>query len=317
MVDRPKPDAARRPASPARGLARDDEAEFLAYLRVECGLAQNTIVAYRQDLTLFREFLAEIEVEFPDAVDRRTVILFLGWCRDRGHATTTLRRRLSAIRMFFRYLGSVRGSENDPAQEILFVKAWERLPKTLSIRDTELLLAAPDELSAVTRERDRAILELLYETGARVSEVCDLEIGRVFSDERYVRLRGKGNKERIVPVGRRALDSIERYRAGERRRVVERFGEMSALFLSVRGRPLGRETVLRLVKRYAAAASLPSSVSPHTLRHSYATHLLGGGAGLREVQELLGHADIRTTEIYTHVDRERVREAHRRCHPRG
>ncbi len=292
------------------------EDNFLDYLRFECGLARNTIDAYRQDLVLFREFCAEIEVEYPGDVDRRTIVLFLGWCRDRGQATSSLRRHLSAVRGFYRFLGTIEVTDSDPASEVLFAKDWQRLPHILNPTQVEALLHAPDEFGTTTRVRDRAILELLYSAGVRVSELCGLELSRIFTEERYLRVRGKGDKERIIPVAERSLEWISRYRTGERQVVCDRAKiNPSIVFLSVRGRTLGRETVFRTVKKYAAAAGLPP-ISPHTLRHSYATHLLGGGAGLREVQELLGHADIRTTEIYTHVDRERVRQVHRDCHPR-
>ncbi|MCA8960734.1 MAG: site-specific integrase, partial [Planctomycetes bacterium] len=196
--------------------------DFADYLRIDAGLALNTLEAYRTDLELLRQFTDEHGIVFPDDVDRRTIVLFLGWCRDRGHSTRTIRRRLSAIRTFYGFLAHIGLIDRDPAREVLFAKDWSRLPKTLSVPQVEALLRAPLDLGAVTAQRDRALLELLYEAGLRVSEICGLRWGQVFAVERYARVRGKGGKERIVPFGHRAHDAIRTYRTGERCRVIAR-----------------------------------------------------------------------------------------------
>ncbi len=305
----------RRAAVRARA-GHDPVADFLGYLSIECGLADNTRAAYASDLGAFEKYVRAATVAFPAGVTRRVVTEFLEDSNRRGHATRTLRRRIASLRAFFRYLVLEGELAENPAADVLLPKTWMQLPRSLSTAELGRLLEATGSGSA-TPLRDRAIAELLYSAGLRVSEALSLEEGDLHFGEGFLRCRGKGSKERLAPMGGPARAAIERYLREERPRLSRARGSARQLFLSVRGRRLGRETLSRIMKRWAAAAGLSSAVTPHTLRHTFATHLLAGGAGLREVQELLGHADIRTTEIYTHVDRTRLKSIHRRCHPRG
>jgi len=306
---------ARRPglAPPTPPAGPPEIAEFSAYLGLECGLAKNTVEAYRRDLEHFARFAGERRVRFPAGVDRKTVLAFLEAERARGSAVRSRRRRLSSLRSFYRYLVVEGRQGKNPATGLELPRDWKRLPRTLRPAEVASLVAAAGDPAGRTPKRDRAIIELLHASGLRVGELCTLRVGDLRLADGFLRCLGKGSKERLVPVGERAARSIAAYLDGERPAAAP----APALFLSVRGRPLTRETVARMLRRAALIAGLDPRTTPHTLRHSFATHLLEGGAGLREVQEMLGHADIRTTEIYTHVDRKRLKEAHRKCHPRG
>jgi len=302
------------PASPAGAPPEIAEiADFAAYLSLECGLAKNTVEAYRRDLARFARFARERRVRFPAGVDRRTVLSFLEAERERGSAVRSRRRRLSSLRTFFRYLVVEGRTAKNPATGLELPRDWRRLPRTLGPEAVARLVDAAADPEGRTPRRDRAIVALLHASGLRVGELCSLRLGDLRLSDGFLRCLGKGSKERLVPVGERAARAIAAYIEGERPADTR----ASELFLSVRGRPLTRETVARLLRRAALAAGLDPRTTPHTLRHSFATHLLEGGAGLREVQEMLGHADIRTTEIYTHVDRKRLKEAHAKFHPRG
>lgn len=285
-------------------------ADFLAYLTVECGLADNTVEAYRRDLERFQRFSADRGLEFPSEIDRRAILQFLEVERDRATAVRSRRRRISALRTYFRFLVVEGRVEKNPVQGIELPRDWRRLPDTVSRASIEKLIEAA--ATGATPARNRAIVELLYSSGLRVGELCGLRPGDLRLAEGFLRCIGKGSKERLVPLGEPARRAIEEYLANERPA-----GREDELFLSVRGRRLTRETIARFLKRAALAAGLAESITPHTLRHSFATHLLEGGAGLREVQEMLGHADIRTTEIYTHVDHRRLKGTHQKFHPRG
>lgn len=274
----------------------------------------NTQVAYRSDLVGFFDFCRGREIDFPGGFTKPLFLDYLTTRREAGDSTPTLRRRVSTLRTFYRFLIEDGRVENNPIRNAILPKAWEKIPKVLSRKEIEQLFAALPEDSA-TPLRDRATLEMLYSCGLRVSELCGLSLRDLHAEDFFLRCRGKGGKERLVPVSPAAIRALTRYR--EQERPVARAGCEDRILLSVRGLPLGRETIFRLVQRCARLAGLRAHISPHTLRHSYATHLLEGGAGLREVQELLGHSDIRTTEIYTHVDRKKLKEAHQRYHPRG
>ena len=242
------------------------------------------------------------------------MVSFLERERSEDRAISTIRRRVSALRSFYRFLVFDGILPENPIRDLLLPKEWKRLPHTLTtdaVHDLAQVAAGPSR----TPLRDGALVLLLYSAGLRVSEACGLRRRDLYFEERFLRCRGKGDKERLVPLGQPAIDAVDRYLREERpaaRKEAEGY-----VFLSVNGRRLGRETVGRLIKRAARLSGAPPTTSPHTLRHSFATHLLAGGAGLREVQELLGHADIRTTEIYTHVDREKLKQIHRDIHPRG
>ncbi len=302
----------RSPRGPARSTIPAEVLDFLAYLSTECGLAENTIEAYRRDIARLQKYALENRVKFPGDIDRQTLIEFLEAERNHGSAVRSRRRRLSSIRGFYRFLIIDGRAKSNPAAEIELPKDWKKLPQTLNPGMVEQLIEGAAGLSEHTSRRDRAIVELLYSSGLRVGELCGLKCSDPRLEDGFLRCFGKGSKERLVPLGDRAATAIREYLAQERPD-----SKAAQLFLSVRGRPLTRETISRMLRKAALAAGVDPKITPHTLRHSFATHLLEGGAGLREVQEMLGHADVRTTEIYTHVDRKRLKEVHGKFHPRG
>ncbi len=306
---RPSGDAA-PPAFWARHLA-----EFQDYLRSECGLADNTLLAYGRDL---REFIATLDsrgIARPRDLSHTAVQAHLIRLQGRQMSLATIARHLAAIKVFLRFLHARGVTPSNFADQIETPRKWRRLPDTLHRREVRRLLAAPDPAHPF-HLRDRALLELLYATGLRVSEIAGLSLEDVNLDVGYVRCLGKGRRERIVPIGQAALQALRDYLGELRPALVEGRASQRALFVSRAGRRMDRTNIWRLVARTAVQAGFPRGVSPHTLRHCFATHVLTGGADLRVVQELLGHADIATTQIYTHVDSSRLKDVHRRYHPR-
>lgn len=303
---------------------------FRTYLNVELGLSANTLQAYRRDLERFGDFLRRRGVDDWNTITHEVVQGYLVEQSGLGHKETTLARRVVALRMWLRWLHLTGQIHQDRTALIELPKKWQRLPETLTLDRTDELVTSPDTDRPLGL-RDRAILELLYACGLRVSELCGLRAGDVNLTAGYVRCMGKGRKERVTPIGRKALDALEVYlekarpklletgmqRGRYERPVTKRVAATLPLFLSRTGGPLERVAVWQMVRREATRLGIPGKVSPHTLRHSFATHLLEGGADLRVVQELLGHADVSTTEIYTHVQTQRLQEVHARCHPRG
>ncbi len=288
---------------------------FLDYLTVECGLSVNTIQAYQRDLRRFADHVgAEAAPDFG-RISPKDVTDFLLAEKRRGCAVATVSRALVAVRMFFRFLAAEAVLERDVTETLESPRLWQHLPEVLDTGTVDRLLAAPEAGHDRWPLRDRAVLEMLYATGARASEVGGLRLEDLNREVGYVRCLGKGRKERLVPVGRRAIEAVDAYLAEERPQL-DRRGRPE-LFLTHTGRVLRRESLWRLVKKYAARVGASPRVSPHTLRHSFATHLLAGGADLRAVQEMLGHVDIATTQIYTHVDQSRLKAIHRKYHPRG
>jgi integrase/recombinase XerD len=288
---------------------------FLDYLTIECGLSVNTIQAYQRDLERFAAFAGAAKPDDWAAVRSDQVLDFLVAEKKRGCAVATVSRALVALRMFFRFLTGEGLLERNVTEHLEGPRLWQNLPEVLNRTAVERLLGAPDPALDRWPRRDRAILEMLYATGARASEVADLRTDSVNAEVGYARCLGKGRKERIVPVGRRALEALAAYLQAERP-LLDRRGE-PYLFLTHSGRRLGREGLWRLVRKYALRAGINRPVGPHTLRHSFATHLLEGGADLRVVQEMLGHVDISTTQIYTHVDQGRLKAIHKKYHPRA
>ena len=305
---------------------------FLGVIALEQGLGPKTCEAYGRDLRRFAAFAAKEGVTRPRHVTRELLLDFLADEKASGHAPATLTRRVAALRSFFRCLHAEQIVAEDPSADLERPDLWKRLPVTLSADEVEAMLAAPDTTD-IFGLRDRALLELLYATGMRESEVVDLPLERLHLDESFVRVLGKGRKERVVPIGARAVEAMRDYLERGRPALLglppSREADSapgasapsrrapSAVFLSKSGRPLTRMTVWRIVERYMFAAGIEGHVSPHTLRHSFATHLLAGGADVRSIQEMLGHADIQTTQIYTHVDTDRLLAAHRKFHPRS
>jgi integrase/recombinase XerD len=286
---------------------------FLDYLFVECGLAGATVTAYQRDLGEFWNGLIVRDAE-PADISMEDVQQHLIELQQRGLGVSSIARHLAAIKVFLRHLHAERVLRRDLASLIESSKRWRTIPDTVRYNQVEALLAAPDPGEEFYL-RDRALLELLYATGMRVSEVVDLTLEQMNLRLGYVRCIGKGRKERIIPVGRCAIEAVEEYLEYLRPRLLSN-RPVSALFLSRTGRPLDRTNMWRLVRKYAIAAGVDKPLSPHTLRHCFATHLLSGGADLRIVQELLGHADVTTTQVYTHVDEAQLKRVHREYHPR-
>ncbi len=286
-------------------------AEFLVYLGAEVQLSKHTVAAYRGDLD---RLLSSHQEQLPD---RAALITHLGELRE-GYAEASVVRALAAIRGFFRFLHAEGRISTDPAEGLLGQKIERRLPPVLGPQAVEALIGAFPESTPLAR-RDSAILCAIYASGCRVSEVVGLTPNSVILDHRCLRVHGKGNKERLVPLSPRALDLIQSYALEVRPRLVENRQARSQdrLFVSRTGRPLDRVRIYQIVRLAADRVGMNLPCSPHALRHSFATHLVSGGADLRVVQELLGHASLATTQVYTHVDQERLRSVHREFHPRG
>jgi integrase/recombinase XerD len=298
---------------PAGGSADRWATACLDYLRTECHLADNSIAAYRRDLTRFGQWLGG---RLPAKLSVRDLSDYMAWLQDRKLAATSIARHMVAVKLLYRYLQLEGAVRDNPAELLATQKTWQRVPEVMSAAVVERLLAAPQPFDAYWR-RDRAMLELLYATGCRASEVSNLRLADLHLDERYCLAHGKGSKDRITPLGAAAVTAIRDYQAEERPALVKGRGEVPWVLVSRGGKRLRREAIWTLVKRYARRAGANPDVSPHTLRHSFATHLLAGGADLRQVQELLGHASIATTQIYTHVDQSRLKRVHQQFHPRG
>ena len=286
-------------------------AEFIAFLTVEYGGSPNTIAAYHCDLS---KFIASCR-ELPPPITTHRILEFLKQEHHRGLAPATVARRLASIKSFFRFLCVEGLCEHNPAAILATPKLWQKLPVVLSEAEIEKLLRQP-ELDKALGVRDRALLEFLYATGARISEVLSLQQDSLDISAGYVRLLGKGNRERLVPLGSKAQEQLHCYSTWARPRLVSDGGE-KRFFLSRSGKPLGRDSAWHLIKKYARRAGIQKGISPHTIRHTFATHLLQHGADLRTVQEILGHCDIVTTQKYTHLDKQWLQEIHRKYHPRG
>jgi len=298
---------------------------FLQWLKVEKGLSQNTTAAYERDLKRYTSFLCSKKIQDPDHIDRELIQAFVLHEKGRKLKTTSLARSLVAIKVFHRFLYAERVIREDVTSVLDSIALWKKMPIFLSRDEAKKMIefwVVPQKEGGKpygrldrAELRDRAILELFYGTGMRVSELAKLRLGDVNLEGKFIRCIGKGNKERILPIGKEALEAVTRYL--DRSRGRQKVEGPETLFLSNRGLPIKRETLWHLVKKYARRAGITKKVSPHVLRHSFATHLLEGGADLRVVQELLGHSDISTTQIYTHVSRDRLRKVHTQFHPRG
>jgi integrase/recombinase XerD len=286
--------------------------EYLNYLVVEKGASRNTIDGYSRDLGRYADFIGEEGIR---EIGTEKLISFLSSLQEEGLAANTVNRALAAIRGFYKYLLREKKVGHTPVAHIELAKVWMRLPDVLSREEMSLLLAQPGEATP-SDCRDGAMLELAYATGIRVSELIGLSVNSINWQVGYLVAMGKGEKERIVPVGRTAYDRVKRYLEGARPLFLKG-GVSEHLFLNHSGKGMTRQGFWKIVKKHAEKAGLGKRVHPHTLRHSFASHLLEGGADLRSVQIMLGHADISTTQIYTHVTRERLKEIHRQYHPRG
>jgi integrase/recombinase XerD len=287
---------------------------FVAYAAAECHLSDNTVAAYRRDLN---HFFLWLEGRGLVGLSIRELADYVGWLHARSLAPASIARHIVSLRVFFRYL-QLEGVLTENLAELLgSQKLWERVPQVLSPLQIDHLFASPGRSDPCWR-RDRAMLELLYATGCRASEISSLRLCDMHLDEGFCICRGKGDKQRMVPLGVRAIEAVRVYLEHERPELAARAGTAAEwALLSFRGRRLRRERIWELLKRYAARVGASPEVSPHTLRHSFATHLIAGGADLRQVQEMLGHASIATTQIYTHVDPTRLKAVHKKFHPRA
>ncbi|NOT57782.1 MAG: site-specific tyrosine recombinase XerD [Deltaproteobacteria bacterium] len=290
--------------------------QFLAYLTVERGLSRNTIESYHRDLAEFCRYMATQEESALRTAGSRHLVGFLGTLRDRGLSARSQSRALTTLRRFYRFLEreeALPGS--NPTSHLLLPKIGRHLPQVPSRQQVDAVLDRPDE-STPTGVRDHAMLELLYATGLRVSELVRLEVKQLHLEAGFVRVRGKGGRERVVPLGSSAKDKLDQYLATARPQLLK--GRSSAyVFLTRAAKPLSRQTFWKLLKDYALQSPEGGKFNPHAMRHAFATHLLDGGADLRAVQAMLGHVDIATTQIYTHLSSERLREVHKKFHPRG
>jgi len=284
-------------------------------LSLEKGSSVNTREAYRRDLARLIEYATMRGIADPSALTPKLLREYVYYLKDIGLAPASIRRSISATRSYFKFLLGEGLLPKDPSEKLETPKAWRTLPEVLTVAEIEKLLGSPtiDEPLAF---RDRALLELAYGAGLRVSEWITLQVRDLALEEGLVRVFGKGSKERLVPLGRRAIGSVATYLAELRPRL-DRGDSKGVLFLNARGTPLSRMGAWKILRQHVDRAGITKHVTPHTLRHSFATHLLEGGADLRAVQEMLGHASIATTQIYTHVDRDYLRKVHKQFHPRG
>jgi integrase/recombinase XerD len=304
---------------------KSDVEKFFRFLRLEKSLATNSIEAYQHDVARYTAFLESRGITSAEQTKSDDVSAFIGELRDLGLAARSIARNLSAVKSLHKFLLGEKLTTRDPTVDIELPKRGKFLPDVLNVGEINRIIEATGQKQKDEKNlwiRDRAILETLYATGMRVSELTDLKQANVFANEELVRVFGKGSKERLVPIGKPALQWIRRYQNEVRNKlsVEPRKGRLptnDAVFLNWRGAPMTRAAVWNIVKEYTRLARISKEVHPHTFRHSFATHLLEGGADLRAVQEMLGHADISTTQIYTHIDREFVKAEHRKYHPRG
>ena len=305
-----------RPRPPPEARSQDQSwlESFVQYTAGECHLADNTVAAYRRDLRHFYQWLQGRPIPrltIQDLAD------YAGWLHQRNLAPASIARHIVSLKVFFRYL-QLEGALRDNLAELLgSQKLWQRVPQVLSPEQINRLFQAPTPADPYWR-RDQALLELLYATGCRASEISHLRLQDLHLDEGFCTCRGKGDKQRVVPLGARASAAVRVYLERERGKSAAQVSPAPEwLLLSYRGRRLRRERIWELLKRYALRVGISPEVSPHTLRHSFATHMLAGGADLCQVQEMLGHASIATTQIYTHVDPTRLKAIHRKFHPRA
>jgi integrase/recombinase XerD len=296
----------------ARAFLLDRFEDFIA---LEQGLSPRTSEAYGRDIARLATYALVKGAGAPQDVSASLLRQYVYHLKDLGLAPASIRRNISAVRTYFRFLLDDGAVARDPSERIETPGRWRDLPDVLTVDEVERLLAAPT-LDEPLAFRDRALLELAYGAGLRVSEWISLGVKDVLMDQALVRVFGKGGKERLVPIGRSAIGAVALY-TRELRPRLERGAGLGVLFLNARGAPLSRMGAWKILRRHVDSAGITKHVSPHTLRHSFATHLLEGGADLRAVQEMLGHADISTTQIYTHVDREYLRSVHKQFHPRG
>jgi integrase/recombinase XerD len=289
--------------------------EFLNYLSVEKGLSSNTLSAYRTDLGKYTSFLKKRNRTDIGQTTKEDITDFIMNQKETGISPASIGRYLAAIKGFYRFLALERYIKTDVSSVLEGPKLWQKLPDVLSLDEVEKILSLPN-LKDVWGIRDKAALELLYATGMRVSEIANLKLENVNLDVGFIKCKGKGQKERIIPLGKKAKIALERYIKKVRPNLEKKSKPSEVLFISRLGRSISRQSFWKMIKKYVKKARIKKDVSPHSLRHSFATHLLERGADLRIVQEMLGHANISTTQIYTHINKERLKSIHKKYHPR-
>jgi integrase/recombinase XerD len=291
--------------------------DFIHFIFVEKGLAKNTIVSYERDLNSYITYLKNVESisQFND-VQRVHIVHFLGFLKEQKKSSKTMARHIASVRALHQFLIRDKVTDHDPSVHIESPKLEKSLPKVLNLQEVEILLDSPKQKDHFGI-RDKAMLELLYATGIRVSELIGLNLGDIHLTMGFVRCIGKGNKERIIPVGKTATKALNQYLEKGRPHLVSKKNHDEALFLNNHGKRLTRQGFWKILKKLAGEAGITKDLTPHTLRHSFATHLLENGADLRAVQEMLGHADISTTQIYTHVTKSRLKDVYSKFHPRA
>ncbi len=298
-----------------RNCMKDLLKNFLEYLSVERGLAKNTIDAYNRDLKSYIFYLRTKNITNIDHTNRTTIVSYLLLMQKKGKASSSISRACASIKSFYHFLFRERIIHKDPTANLDTPKLEHRLPKVLTVTEVEMLLCQPDMTNPLGI-RDRSMLELLYATGMRVSELISISMEDINLEMGFLRCIGKGSKERIVPVGSIAIEYLEHYILNARKKILDD-KESEILFLNRRGDALTRQGFWKIIKKYSKQAGINKKITPHTLRHSFATHLLENGADLRSVQEMLGHADISTTQIYTHITRDKIKEVYDKTHPRA
>ncbi|WP_096201059.1 site-specific tyrosine recombinase XerD [Bacillus sp. FJAT-45350] len=290
--------------------------DFLHYTSVEKGRSQNTIQSYRRDLTQYEQYIKNVEqLQTVNQIERSTIMNYLYFIKDKGRADTTIARTISSIRAFHQFLQRERVTEKDPSLHIESPKAVKKIPKVLTMKEVEALLDSADGNTSFDI-RNKAMLEILYATGIRVSELCSLQLEDMHLNMGFIRCDGNGKKERIIPIGNIANQIVLQY-INEARPELLKKKNHNILFVNHHGNPLSRQGFWKVLKKLSIKANIEKELTPHTLRHSFATHLLENGADLRAVQEMLGHADISTTQIYTHVTKARLKDVYSSFHPRA
>jgi integrase/recombinase XerD len=291
--------------------------EYLNILSLEKNLSENTIISYKSDLTVFITFLKnDFNIDDPEKISYNHVSSFFQLLFELELSGSSAARYLSSLRGFFKYLFHNNYITKNPVDKIEAPKRKKNIPEVLTIFEMESILSKPDAKEKLGL-RDKALLEIMYACGLRVSEVINLKVSSLYFNEEIIRVFGKGSKERLVPIGRSAVKWIRKYMAESRPLLVKKTLSENYLFLNNRGTKLSRMGIWKITDRYFKEADINKDVHPHTFRHSFATHLIEGGADLRAVQEMLGHADISTTQIYTHIDRDYIKQVHKDFHPRG
>lgn len=290
--------------------------EYLGYLKLEKNLSENTISSYKNDLSSFFHFLEENKITDPSEIKSSVIVDFFKKLEKVGLASSSAARYFSSLKGFLNYLLGNNYITNNPIEKVSAPKLEKNLPGVLSVSEIEKILSAPDT-EGTLGIRDKTILEVFYACGLRISELLSLKLSDLFLNEEMIRVFGKGSKERVVPIGSSAINWIQIYLTKSRPLLQKKMKSENYLFLNIRGAKLSRMGVWKIVDRYVKEAGIEKPVHPHTFRHSFATHLIEGGADLRSVQEMLGHADISTTQIYTHIDREFIKQVHKQFHPRG